>query len=321
FTELIDFLNSKNIYIIEDCSHAIGSKINGYSVGRVGHFCFASLAFTKPMHTFNGGFLAGGRRGDSTTSKFYTTAEQLYKNMPAENLFISLSHILKGILFFLLTRKSVYGLLVYPIITRLRGPSFNFLGIYNFIFKRSKNRPSFKFKLATLSNLKAYLGIELYKMFQKNLSLQIRNAAIIDEIFAAEKLNLNIPNHPGNNGNITKSTLLHNRYFYALTLPSHGKSQLKNKLQDSGIDVGEYIMRHCPREIAKFYSTINRSSSISRSSSIEGRMPLNWASSFPVTDYTYENILQIPIDSSVTPSKAAFIAKVISQNLILVIGK
>src|SRR5437868_10318044 len=44
-----------NLYVIEDCAHALGARYRGRPVGTFGHAAFFSFQALKPLNTFGGG--------------------------------------------------------------------------------------------------------------------------------------------------------------------------------------------------------------------------------------------------------------------------
>lgn len=55
FEKIIDLARAKNIYVIEDCSHATGAAFNAKKVGNFGDVAFYSSEQSKIFSTFNGG--------------------------------------------------------------------------------------------------------------------------------------------------------------------------------------------------------------------------------------------------------------------------
>jgi dTDP-4-amino-4,6-dideoxygalactose transaminase len=72
YVEICDICISRNLFLIEDCAHAIGSK-RGYPAGKIGHAGIFSFYATKVLRTGEGGMIV-------TDSKDLEEKARMYRN-------------------------------------------------------------------------------------------------------------------------------------------------------------------------------------------------------------------------------------------------
>lgn len=110
-TEIKEFTDSKGIFLIEDCAHCIGLKIDNIVLGEIGDFSFTSFGNDKPLSIGNGSLLIFNNQ--EYLSRFYEIIPTIELNDEDSEKcsFLSL------LFFYLNTDKSVYH---------------NFIGVYDF---------------------------------------------------------------------------------------------------------------------------------------------------------------------------------------------
>lgn len=196
------FCKKKNIKIIEDCAHAIGSKIHGYKAGTLGLSGCFSFFSTKTITTAEGGMIT------TNDKKFYNYALSMRTRGNIENLSIELydkigrncrpSEI-----------SALLGIAQMKNIIKINNLRSSVVKIYNNHIKKDKNLDS----LEILNNSK--LSIWKYIAIIKNS--KISRSDLQKVLKNKYKININWAYTP----------LLHNQPIFKKFLNKKDKTKLK----------------------------------------------------------------------------------------------
>ncbi|ETR73645.1 MAG: hypothetical protein OMM_06818 [Candidatus Magnetoglobus multicellularis str. Araruama] len=55
--EIMALSEKNSLFVIEDCAHSIGSRLNNRLTGTFGHAAFFSFETIKPVNTYGGGMI------------------------------------------------------------------------------------------------------------------------------------------------------------------------------------------------------------------------------------------------------------------------
>ncbi len=221
-TRIKELVRGRDILIIEDCAHAMGSRIHGQHVGNSGDISFFSFYTTKPFMCFGGGMIA-------------TNNEILFERIKKEaDKFIYpdkinvLQKILTGYLLYLISSRIGFALFTFPFLILVSLLQIETLGIYGKIFKPAGNAKIKNFKF---TNIQAFIGLENLENLNKNLAIRKQNAHVLDKLLSDE---------------IKRVKFLTDCNYYFYVIFSKEKEKIINSLLKKGLDTGKNIMRNCP---------------------------------------------------------------------------
>jgi len=171
--KIIEFKNTKNIYLIEDCAISFGSIYNNKFIGTLGDIGFYSFGMFKFVSTLNGGFIT--TNNDKLYEKF---KKELYTFKKPEVLPL-IKMFFKALFITFNTHNIIFKKLVSHII------KFGHLKNVNIINKFSKNDPAVKkinflpekYKIK-ISNYQAQSIIKQLDSNIKNKKIRNENASI-----------------------------------------------------------------------------------------------------------------------------------------------
>jgi len=217
-------LAGRDIALIEDCAHAVGSTIGERHVGTFGDAAFFSFHTTKPFMTFGGCMV---------TTDDHRIAEEVRKNvqsLPYPSTVSLLKRIVSAYVMHLITHRRLFPLILYPMLRILDRFDVDPVSVYN-----RTMRPSVKIRhtAARFTNLQSCVGLKHLERAIEYRDQRRRNAAILHQ--ALKGVTDTLAYSEGYNG-----------YFYiALTdrLP-----QVRRRLLRFGVDTGYGLMRDCSGE-------------------------------------------------------------------------
>ncbi|MEI8013153.1 MAG: aminotransferase class I/II-fold pyridoxal phosphate-dependent enzyme, partial [Candidatus Omnitrophota bacterium] len=210
----------KDIYIIEDCAHAIGSKCQGRHVGTLGDAAFFSFFTTKPFMCFGGGGIITNSQSIYNKAKSKVESWQFPRN---EQL---IKEVILGYFLLFITSDIVFSFFIFPVLLLLHFLKIVPDNIYQKLRrKRSSGVINYKF-----TNLQAMIGIGNLKKLPTALAIRSRNALLFGEMIKKD---------------ISRPVFEHgcNYYFYVLFVKN--RKVLQNDLFRRGVDTGKDLMRNC----------------------------------------------------------------------------
>jgi len=220
--EIISFAKNKNIKIIEDCAHALGSRIGHKHVGNFGDAGFFSFHTTKPFTCFGGGVLVTnneklGKRAQGIINEFsYPASRDIIKRVVWTYM---LNFVSSGIVFTLLT---------YPLLLIIDLLKIDPIALYNRHFRGNLD---IKKKETRFTNLQSLFGLKNLDIIEKNIDKRKRNAEALDRLLSKAINKIKFPE--GAN------------YYYYIILTDKTEYIRKIMLR-RGIDTGRAVMRNCP---------------------------------------------------------------------------
>jgi perosamine synthetase len=173
--EIKSWAAERNIFLIEDCCHAFGSRYNGKLLGTFGEVSFFSGGWNKPFSTGLGGWLVIPQ--SRHTEWIVKALDELIENEActpgfSENLFFR-SQIL------------VHRILVWPGSTNLIGTLYRILSNMGLMIRSfSKTEPSTQVSeryFSKMSPCQASLGCKKIDHIKENIASRLENAAFYHE--------------------------------------------------------------------------------------------------------------------------------------------
>lgn len=234
-------LAGRDIAVIEDCAHAVGSTIGDRHVGTFGDAAFFSFHTTKPFMTFGGCMV--------TTDDDHI-AQKVRKNvqsLPFPSTVSLLKRIVSAYVMHLITHRRLFSLILYPVLRFLDRFDVDPVSVYNRTIRRSVK---IRHTAARFTNLQACVGLKHLEQAIEYRDLRRRYAAIIHRELEGVADSLAYPEG-------------HNGYFYiALTdrLP-----QVRRSLLRLGVDTGYGLMRNCSGETGEAGCCPHTEEALSRS--------------------------------------------------------
>lgn len=222
-TKISGIANRYNLFVIEDCAHAIGAEYNSQRVGTFGIASYFSFGITKPFNTFGGGMIVtnkGALYGEIRKK----TREMPYPAIPALIKNISISYFLR-----FLTGPAVFSALVFPLLLFLSLFNRDVISFYNRTMKKAIGLGRIKVRYA---NVQALVGLKQLEALNVINERRLRNAG-----FLSKSLDKGIRLLKDSSG--AKSTY----YFFVIT--GQDISALSRRLLSRGIDTGRHLMRDC----------------------------------------------------------------------------
>lgn len=219
----------KNIFIIEDCAHATGSKYKGKRVGSLGDAAFFSFSLTKPFNTFNGGMIT------SNNSELMARIREKINRLPGVPISVLFKNISVAYLLSFLTKPAIFSVTLYPLLLLFSVINKDLINSYNRIFKKLI---FYGTKIFRFSNLQALIGINALKYYEQTVLERAKKVRLFNGMCKEQGLESICPAGPQ-----TGKDIFH--YFYIIKHPE--KDVIARKLLFNGVDTGKYVMRNCAR--------------------------------------------------------------------------
>ncbi len=160
--EIIEVATKRNLFVIEDCAHAVGSKYANRLVGTLGEFAFFSFSFDKPFTTGGGGMLTSGSR--EFAGRLMESEQGLGSPSRLEELqTLRLLWETK-----LLRNRESYGI-----------ASMSFLLVKGIV---STVVPRPRVKLAPMNDVAAAVGLKQTRIMKWSIKKRIQNCMLLDRI-------------------------------------------------------------------------------------------------------------------------------------------
>lgn len=226
--KILSLAQKYNLYVIEDCAHAIGATYKNKTVGNFGIAAFYSFANSKPFNTLGGGAIS--TNNDLLAEKIRNKV----RNLPEMSKTALFKSILISYTLYWFTKPVFFTFFIYPFL-RISGffkKDFT-PKAYSVIFKRILKPAR---KTARFSNLQAIAGLKQIERYSQYCEQTKKKFKILYRELFKFKYLIN------NNNQINTVP-----YFFVILTESADK--LSYYLLKNGIDTGKYIMRHCPKEM------------------------------------------------------------------------
>jgi dTDP-4-amino-4,6-dideoxygalactose transaminase len=228
--EIMEIGVKYGIPVIEDCAHALGSKIKNKVVGSFGDFAFFSFGPDKPISTGNGGMLTTTRT--DFQEKFVQATENLPKTSFADEL-----HILKILLEInLLSNYRTYGI-----------SSFTYFPALNFPLAAIGFKP--KYPLQRISEIGSKIGQKQLSLIDRIIQMRILNSCAISKGLANSKTVIPIESSKNKTPVLLRYTVLLKSQI--------SREYFMRKLKRAGIEAGPINWRR-PLHLLHSYSNSSR---------------------------------------------------------------
>ena len=172
--EVAALAKERNIRLIEDCAHACGVRVGGQQVGTFGDIGVFSFAEGKNMPCFGGGVIVTAN--DDIARRAEGVLAQTSAPPKGETLKKAVKIWVEG----LLTRPTIFGLTVYPLL-RLKGrlgqPLMDSVVGDDLLAAFARSAP----RVSRLSNLQAAIGRRQIARIDAFNAGACRNAAVLTE--------------------------------------------------------------------------------------------------------------------------------------------
>lgn len=240
-SRIVALASERDIPVIEDCAHAVGTTIGGRHVGTFGNAAFFSFHTTKPFMTFGGCMVTSdddtvaGKVREGLASLPFPGGSRFYKRL------ISAAGM------HTLTRRGIFAWALYPWLRLWSICGVDPVSIYNRTIRRGVKIRDVD---ARYTNLQASIGLRHLEQTDDALRRRRRNVEILDMALKGEIQCLT--RHDGSNG-----------YFYIVMTDS--AELIRKKLIAAGIDTGMDLMRNCAVETGDAGRCPNTAAAIERS--------------------------------------------------------
>lgn len=224
--EVVAIAKENNLFVIEDCAHALGSEHRGKKLGTFGDAAFYSFSLTKPFNTFNGGVVVSNDRKLSDKIRGEVSKLQNFPKTPI------VKNILIGFLLHFFTKPFVFTLSIYPILLLLSFVNKDIIKLYDKIFKK---HIFYGFKKYKFSNFQAFIGLKTMQNYDKIIIERYNSITKFVDLCRKEKINI-----------FERNNKINKDIFYYFFIIKHPKKDIIAKdLLLLGIDTGKHIMRNC----------------------------------------------------------------------------
>ncbi|MDP7422972.1 MAG: DegT/DnrJ/EryC1/StrS family aminotransferase, partial [bacterium] len=217
-------LKSRNIVLLEDCAHAVGSTIDGRHVGTFGDAAFFSFHTTKPFMTF------GGCMVTTDNDEVAEHVRSRTSSLPFPNQQDLIKRIITAYLMHLLTHRFFFPWTLYPILRLCNRLGVNPVSAYNKTLRKSVK---IAHTTARYTNLQAMIGLRHLNLVEEHRCRRLANARILDEELA---------------GLVEKPAVSEGFNGYFWLLYTDGREKARHDLFRLGIDTGNDLMRDCSLE-------------------------------------------------------------------------
>ncbi len=228
--EIAEIAKERGIYLIEDCAHACGVRVNGKSVGTFGDIGIFSFAEGKNMPCFAGGAIT------VRDAAVYERAAKILETaaMPsAKALFKKAFSIW---IMWVVTRPLIFGLTAYQALRfkQWRGEPLMDSAVGNELLEKfAKSNP----RITRFANLQGALGLKQLKHIDAFNQGAKRNAEILTEALG-EVPGVQVPRPTGGN---------HIYVYYPLTVDPARRDDLRDHLLRDGVDAKRTDMSSCAK--------------------------------------------------------------------------
>jgi dTDP-4-amino-4,6-dideoxygalactose transaminase len=233
-------IGGRNILFIEDCAHAVGSRIEGRHVGHEGDLAFFSFNTTKPFNCFGGGMIV------TRDAKIHRVLRGFFDGSSSPGSVGVLRKILRGYLLRGLTFDPLFSFFVFPLLRLFTRYNVELLVLYKRMFQRSVPRISF----SKLSNVQALIGIRNLEGLEKVLKTRRGHARKLDGLL-------------GKDVRRPETREGCNRYFYVVL--SRERDAFRRRLLGEGLDTGKHLMRNGPALLGQEERFLNTEAAIASS--------------------------------------------------------
>jgi dTDP-4-amino-4,6-dideoxygalactose transaminase len=221
--KILEIAKKHNLYVIEDCAHALGSEYKGKKVGSLGDAAIFSFGIGKMINTLGGGIIT------TNNKEIQKRIREMINSFKNPSKF----SIIKKFLFYnfisIFTKPTFFTIFVYPVLL------FNFHDedIITYIFKDEEVKINDK-NLIKFSNFQALLGIQQLKTLNKILLRKQTNISILlKNLNKKIKHQVPLPN--------SKSIYLN------FTVLTQDRKRLRKILLKRGIDTQVSWMKSCAK--------------------------------------------------------------------------
>lgn len=208
-------------HLIEDCAHSLGAKYRGRMAGRFGVASFFSFAETKPFTTFGGGMVA---TDDDRVAAAIRERTAAFPPPSAGKLARTLA---KVSILYLVTRRPVFTVTLYPFLRMLSALRMDLIGAYNNIIKPlgipSKGEVRF-------TPSRAEVGLHALGRIDREIRRRVEYSKVLERALGIEEKDDRVDRDV--------------KYFFAMVSPD--KDDLARELLRNGVDTGKLLMRDTP---------------------------------------------------------------------------
>ncbi len=226
--EVVELARKKNFFVIEDCAHACGVRVDGQQVGTFGDIGVFSFAEGKNMPCFGGGAIA------TADEKIAQRATQVLSIAPIAEKAAVTKNAFSIWVKWLLTRPLIFGLTAYPVLRLkllLDQPLMDSTVGDDLLEEFTHATP----RITRLTNLQAAIGLlQLHHIDDFNEGAR-RNARILTENLG-EVPGIKAPRSIEGN---------HIYVYYPLTVAPERRDDLRHYLLRHGIDSKTTDMADC----------------------------------------------------------------------------
>jgi dTDP-4-amino-4,6-dideoxygalactose transaminase len=220
--EIIEFAKMRRLAVIEDCAHALGSRINKKHVGNFGDAAFFSFHTTKPFMCFGGG------AATTNSEELARKIQEIVSQLPNPAFLDIIRRVTWSYILSLLSSGTVFIFFTYPLLIFVELIKIDPIAFYNRNFKVALK---IKKKETRFINLQEFIGIKNLKILEENLKIRKTNGITLDQL-----LNKNIERIKFQQGS---------NYYYFIILAERTE-YIRRVLLKNGIDTGRAVMRNCP---------------------------------------------------------------------------
>ena len=224
--EIISIARKRNIYVIEDCAHAIGASYKGKKVGSFGDAAYCSFSLTKPFNIFNGGMILTNNEG--LYKKIFDKVKEL-PDIPRNNI---IKNIVSAYFLHTVTLPLIFSFTLYPLLLLLSFFKKDLIDSYNRIFKKIIFYGISQYKF---SNIQAVCGRKMLVFFDTVIKMRRKKVDLFESFLSESCAVLN------------KNTGHSDRFFfpYFYVIKHQQRQEIAKKLLWQGIDTGKFIMKNC----------------------------------------------------------------------------
>ncbi len=224
--EIVKIARQKNIYVIEDCAHAIGASYKGKKVGSFGDAAYCSFSLTKPFNVFNGGSVL------TNNEELYKKISDKVNTLPEVPLSNLIKNVLSAYFLYLLTLPAIFSFTLYPLLLLLSLFEKDLIDSYNRIFKKIIFYGSVQYKF---SNIQAVCGRKMLVFFNDFIKTRKKRVRRFEQLLSGAGIPL-----------VRYTDCVDGEsfpYFYVIKHPQ--RQEISRKLLWHGIDTGKFIMKNC----------------------------------------------------------------------------
>ncbi len=220
-----------NLFVIEDCAHALGAEYKGRKVGSLGDASFFSFSVSKFINTFKGGAVI------VNNSALLPKIKTEFSNFKYPPKSIVLKIIFKLLLTRLFFNPPIYSNFIFPINLYLRNMKYrNVMELYRKIISRKEAKKTHNLPKYRYTNLQASIANKQLLLLDRINDLRRQKLE-----FLCSKLKPEIKTTYLSNIEGIKSAPL------VLGIYSNSKKETTKKLLERGIEVDDNFMQNCSK--------------------------------------------------------------------------